>query len=137
MDTFGDLFSQTPKIVNQIVALAQSVGVEETNREFETKVQEVAEVLNVGSNTSEVERCLLPLLRNHYKDTFNELGEEFLNNYFIQLEAAFGPKAIPILNLLKLNEAKNLKKFLQTFKELLLHLKLNDPPMYFKPLDPF
>ncbi len=58
MDTFGDLFNQTPKIINQIVAIAQSVGVEETNKEFDRKVQEVAEVLKVTSNTSEVENCL-------------------------------------------------------------------------------
>jgi len=59
-----------------------------------------------------------------------------LENYFLKLEAAFGPKAIPIIDLLKQNEAKNLKRFFQTFKELLLHLRLIDPPIHFKQLDP-
>jgi len=71
---------------------------------FEAKIKEVAETLNVSIN-SEVERCLIPLLRNHYRETFNDLQETVLQNYYIKLEAAFGPKAIPILDILKANNA--------------------------------
>ena len=83
MDTFGEFFNQTPKIINQIVGLAQIVGVEETNLEYENKVQEVAQVLNVSSKSNEVERSLMPLLRNNYRETFHELNELVLKKYFI------------------------------------------------------
>ena len=93
-------------------------------------------MLNVNQN-DEVEKCLIPLLRNQFTNTFAALDETVLENYYTRLEAAFGPKALPILDLLKANEAKNLKAFFQIFKELLLHLRLNDPAMHFKQLDPY
>ena len=56
------------------MALAQIVGVEETELEYDNKIKEVAQVLNL-SLKSEVEHNLIPLLRNNYRETFHELNE--------------------------------------------------------------